>query len=488
VTQSKSGIVVPYSGLADALEAQKKAEGIKWYTPHAGQQAFHQSLAKIRALFGGNRSGKTTGGMAEVALFATHSQRYRKRPKGPIKILCGSESNEYNRDIIVPKLRKFLPQGTIVQEVKIGRGFIDYWLLSDGSTVKFKNYEQDADKWAGDDYDIISLDEEPPYDIWVECKMRTIDRGGEIILTMTPVKGLTFIYTDIWEKRGTTGIDAWLMDMDLNPHLNQKDKELVLAGLTEQERKIRKEGKFVALHGLVYPQFNEAKHVIPGFEIPFGWTRIVTIDPHLRKPTSILWLAVASHDFGRVSKGDWVVYRELRRNGIIPDIATSILVANGRERVSGYLADPALNIKDNITGVNPFDEFANSGISLIPANKHFQSGVYEIRKLLDQTPSGLWIFDTCIGVINEFRHYTFADIEDQGKSYSEKVLKRDDDYMDCLRYGINSGIKPRNEQPPTNYKYSTTGRILGVDNFIRKFHFIQPHRSSSCPTMFWLVI
>jgi hypothetical protein len=100
------------------------------------------------------------------------------------------------------------------------------------------------------------------------------------------------------------------------------------------------------------------------------------------------------------------------------------------------------------------------------ANKKVESGIYEIRKLLDQDPPGLWIFDECIGTINEFRHYSFNDIDtDMTKSYSEKIRKRDDDFMDCLRYAINSGIGPGlpgEERPEKQYIYSRTGRIMGI--------------------------
>jgi hypothetical protein len=294
--------------------------------------------------------------------------------------------------------------------------------------------------------------------------MRTIDLGGEIILGMTPLKGLTWVFTDIWEKKGTTGIEAWLMDMDLNPHLKREDKDLVLAGLTEQEKKIRKEGKFVALHGLVYPTFDEHKHVVEPFEIPAHWRKVIAVDPHLKKPTSVLWVTVAQEQRGNISKGDFVVYRELKRDGIIPDIVASIELASGREKIYVRIADPALNIKDNIQGQNPFDTFAEWGFPLTPANKDYQSGVFAIRELLDQIPSGLHIFNTCPTLIWEFRHFSYTDIDEQGKAYSEKVLKRDDDMLDCLRYVINSGLRPAvsPEARPVYDVDKSTGRIRGV--------------------------
>jgi len=286
-------------------------------------------------------------------------------------------------------------------------------------------------------------------------------------LTMIPVNGMTWVYQDLYEKQGTQGIECFLMGMDLNPHLNKADRDLVLANLTDAEIQIRKEGKFVALHGLVYPKFSEDRVVCKPFDIPREWLKVVSIDPHLKKPTSVLWGALASFPYKGVEKGDWVIFRELKRSGIIPDIAASILVANGKDKVKYYIADPALNIKDNLTGVNVFDEFANQGLPLIPANKHVEAGIHEVRKLLENDNPRLWVFDECISLIWEFKHYSFNDIDaNSNKAYSEKILKRDDDLLDCLRYMVNTGLKPGVSRYNGHVAYdrSPTGRITGVAN------------------------
>lgn len=447
------------------FDRDRKANPLKYYIPHPGQVPFHECDARERWVFGGNRSGKTEAGAAEVV---KDIDRKVRRGQKVGTWWAGAESTEVQREVNQPKLHKYIPENWIKDIKKVQRGIYDYVDLepSPGFSwrINFKNYEQGVDKWAGKDVDGIWFDEEPPQDIYKEALMRTIDRGGRIIGTMTPVSGMTWVYQDIWEKDGQRGIKCFLMDMDDNPHLPDEEKRLVLAGLTEQEKKIRKEGRFVALHGLVYPQFNEQRHTIEPFEVPRDWKTVISVDPHLKKPTSVLWGAVASYDYKNVSKGDWVIFRELRRDGIIPDIVASILVANGRRRIFARIGDPSLNIKDNITGVSPFDEFAAQGFPMIPANKKVEGGIYEVRKLLDEDPPGIHIFSDCIGLIWEFRHYSFSDIEsDMKKPYSEKIRKRDDDYMDCLRYIVNSGFKPTSLGPSRGEPvYSKTGRFMGV--------------------------
>ena len=462
-------IEVEIPAFTGRVSEQRKSEGVKWYAPHEGQLPFHESAAKIRAIFGGNRSGKTEAGGAETAMTATQSQRYRSRPmRKDVKILVGSESNEYNRDIIVPKLRKWIPPSHIIKETRIQRGFLDFWSLKDGGTIKFKNYEQEANKWAGDDYDEIWLDEEPPYDIYKECLLRIIDRGGSIVLTMTPIKGLTWVFTDVWEKNGTNGIECFLMDMDINPYLLQADKDLVLANLTEQEKQIRKEGKFVALQGLIYPKFSDSTHCIDDFEIPLSWRRVVGIDPHLKKATSVIWAAIAPENYGKVKRGDYIIHREARRTGETPDIASMIQIANGPyERIFNYVIDPSKpNVNEEWPGQTILDVYAANGIPAQKANKAVEQGVGAVRTRLTSTPPTLWLFKSCVGCVWEFKHYMYADPVDQaGKPYSEKIFKRNDDYMDCIRYVINTGIGPGRmaDQPiPNQPIYTETGRLKGI--------------------------
>ena len=56
------------------------------------------------------------------------------------------------------------------------------------SVIGFKSVDQGREKFQGASLDYVWFDEEPPLDIYEECKMRVIDRCGEIYGTMTPLK------------------------------------------------------------------------------------------------------------------------------------------------------------------------------------------------------------------------------------------------------------------------------------------------------------
>ena len=84
--------------------------------------------------------------------------------------------------------------------------------------------DQGRDKFQGASLDFVWFDEEPPYDIYQECRMRVLDREGEIFGTMTPLKGLTWVYNQIYLNENQDD-EVWceFMEWADNPYLNPKE-------------------------------------------------------------------------------------------------------------------------------------------------------------------------------------------------------------------------------------------------------------------------
>ena len=61
----------------------------------------------------------------------------------------------------------------------------------ENSILNFKSYDQRREAFQGTEQDVIWLDEEPPMDIYSECLLRTMTTNGSLILTFTPLQGLT---------------------------------------------------------------------------------------------------------------------------------------------------------------------------------------------------------------------------------------------------------------------------------------------------------
>ena len=77
------------------------------------------------------------------------------------------------------------------------------------------------------------------------------------------------------------------------------------------------EGDWSVIEGAFFPEFSEAKHVIPAFEIPSGWLRFRSADWGSARPFSIGWWAVVGDDHrisigihGSLPRGSMVRYRE----------------------------------------------------------------------------------------------------------------------------------------------------------------------------------
>lgn len=95
---------------ASKLKTQAIRPNIYGYRPHDKQVAFHSSPDRGRLYIGGNRSGKTTGGIAEDIYWLTGRHPYRVTPPAPVagRIVSVDFLNGIEK-IIRPELARWLP-------------------------------------------------------------------------------------------------------------------------------------------------------------------------------------------------------------------------------------------------------------------------------------------------------------------------------------------------------------------------------------------
>ena len=151
---------------------------------HQKQMEFHKCLKRNRWVFGGNRTGKTECGAVEAVWFARGNHPYREINK-PMNGWVVSLTGEVQRDVAQAKLLSYLPRNWIEEIVmKKGRsdspenGIIDFITVRSVhgglSTIGFKSCDQGRGKFQGTSQDFIWFDEEPPRDIYDECRMRPV--------------------------------------------------------------------------------------------------------------------------------------------------------------------------------------------------------------------------------------------------------------------------------------------------------------------------
>jgi phage terminase large subunit-like protein len=274
---------------------------------HLKQLAFHQCLKRNRWVFGGNRSGKTECGAVECVYMARGIHPYRQN-RANVSGWVVSLSSQVQRDVAQKKILRYLRRDWIEEIVMLsGRkdapesGVIDFIRVKNVfggiSVIGFKSCDQGREKFQGASLDFVWFDEEPPKDIYTECRMRVMDKQGDIFGTMTPLKGLTFAYTDIFlNKYNDEEIWYEFMEWSDNPYLSSREIERLESGLDGAELQSRRYGRFASAEGLVYPEFDERVHVIEPFALPQEWQSGISIDPGLNNPLAALWFAVDFDD------------------------------------------------------------------------------------------------------------------------------------------------------------------------------------------------
>ena len=419
---------------------------------HRKQIAFHKCMRRNRWVFGGNRSGKTECGAAEAVWLARGTHPYRKNRPDVFGWVV-SVTSQVQRDVAQRKVLAYLRPDWIADVVMLsGRkdnpkyGVIDQIVVKNAfggtSVIGFKSCDQGREKFQGSSLDFVWFDEEPPEEIYRECLMRVVDRRGDIFGTMTPLKGLTFVYDEIFLNRGNNP-EVWyeFMEWADNPFLSKKEIALLETTMNDTELQTRRYGKFAAREGLVYPEFDERVHVIAPFSVPAEWQDAVSIDPGLKNPLSAHWYAV---DYD----GNVYVVAEHYAAGKDVDYHANALHAlsekigwkkDAKGRLSAFI-DPAAGQRTLACQKSVSELFYERGILVNPrVNKDVFSGIERVKSYLNYHNGmpNLYIFACCTNMIREFKSYFWGS--------GDSPEKRDDHAMDELRYYLMS--RPRGPLP-----------------------------------------
>ncbi|MDE6442545.1 MAG: terminase family protein [Clostridia bacterium] len=420
---------------------------------HKKQIAFHKCKKRNRWVFGGNRSGKTECGAVECIWMLRGIHPYRKNRKDVFGWAV-SLSAQVQRDVAQAKILKYLPKSWIADITMLsGRkdspssGVIDQIKIKNVfggiSTLGFKSCDQGREKFQGSSLDFVWFDEEPPHDIYDECLMRVMDKRGDIFGTMTPLKGKTFIYNEIYlNRRNNPEIWHECMTWEDNPYLSKKEAKLLEGALDAGALDARKYGKFSDGAGLVYPEFDESVHVIAPFDIPREWQDNISIDPGLNNPLSAHWYCVDWDGNIYVIAEHFAAGRDIDFHAqAIKDISSKLgWKKDGKGRLHA-LIDSAASQRTLASPKSVCELFYERGIVVdTNVNKDVFSGISRVKSFLKRGngEGDIFIFSNCVNMIEEFRGYSWAN--------GDTPVKRDDHCMDELRYYIMTRPKPPAEQ------------------------------------------
>jgi phage terminase large subunit-like protein len=438
--------------LLQNLERQYKQNPLLAYEPHPKQVEFHASHEQLKAFLGGNRSGKTTAGVLDDLIQAVDRECLPPALAGFKKW----EPPFYCR-IIVPDFTSTL-EGVIFQKLRewgpkdqlVGGAFDKAYdktrrklNFKNGSWMDFLTFEQDLDKFGGAALHRVHYDEEPPSNIRRESTMRLIDYGGDELFTMTPLHGMSWMFDEVWEpwtKGILTEAIVVLVDMDDNPHLDERTKLRALAGLTREEREARKSGRFVHFAGMIYDDFSRNKHVIPERPIPDDVRVYVGIDPGIRHMAAVVWCYLTAED-------KMVVFDELALQGhTVGQVAEAIKLTNMKHGAQKhdktpltpdwYVIDPSARNIMHQTGRSDQMEFVDHGIVTILGQNSVTAGINRVKERIQA--DRFYVMANCQNVIDQFRKYRWATPTRTENDAAEKPVKSDDHLLDAIRYVVAS--------------------------------------------------
>jgi len=459
------------------LEHRRKVNPLSFYQHLPApslQGAFHNDPSRTKCLFGANRAGKTEEA-AEYSIVKALA-----KPKQ--RIWACAETFSDSVSIQQRKVWEIVPKHQIAYgSYDDINGFPNRKLkLKNGSLIVFKSYDQGSESFAQDDIDLIWNDEEPPYNIYKEQRMRLIDRNGEMIITMTSVKGVTDLIADIFEdcdviqlrhsdilnedlpviaeKNGIKFYMLWSID---NPFIDQDRLRHELKFMTRDEIKSRGHGIPVNLSGKIYPAFSKNVHVIPFEQAPLSNVQLYHIlDPHDRKPWAMKWIILhktgtaycvdeyPNRDFNEMTS-DAKTYQQYV--DLIHEKEDALYDIYGKE-VFKRIIDPNFGSKtirlaekvDERAHTTPKEELEKRGLKFHDGLDSLEDGHLKVREMLHYeikdgeivVQPNYFITDNCFNSIKHLSRYSRKDITTADGDVKDKVKVQEKykDFCDLDRY------------------------------------------------------
>ncbi len=443
---------------------------------HTKQMAFHKCMKRNRWVFGGNRSGKTECGAVETVWLARGIHPFRQN-KNHIDCWCVSLSRDVQREVAQKKVLSYLDKSWIDKIVMTSGsraspeyGVIDTIVVRNvfggTSTIGFKSCEAGREKFQGASLDFVWFDEEPPRDIYEECRMRVIDREGHVFGTMTPLKGLTWVYDEIYLNCHNSD-EVWceFMEWADNPYLSQKEIKQLAESMSDDTLESRRYGRFSACGGLVYAEFDPSAHVIEPFAVPPDWQDKLSIDPGLNNPLSCHWYCRDFDGNVYVVAEHYAAKHDVAWHGEkIAEICERLGWHKNRFGAVEALMDSAANQR-TLSGQRSVAElFCEQGLDVnTRVNKDVYTGINKVKQLLKVQADGrprLFIFANCVNMIREIKGYMWGD--------NDSPVKRDDHAMDELRYYVASLAPQQTERETLSAvqrdKRRLARRLCGMKN------------------------
>lgn len=218
------------------------------------QLAVHKDKKRKRVALGGNRSGKSRVGATECIWAATGTHPFREWSL-PMNIWAVGVDFPTLRDGIKKEyFDRLLPRGEyryyvgdMIYEITKGKGR--------GSIIGLKSCDSGREKFQSVTRDLIWMDEEPPEEVFNECLARILDCNGDMLLTYTPLQGMSWSYRRLFlNEPGDPEVSIHRFRTIDNPLFKSAEEakqriSTTYSGVSAAELEARLEGMFIPLAG-----------------------------------------------------------------------------------------------------------------------------------------------------------------------------------------------------------------------------------------------
>jgi len=465
--------------ILDAIEENRRRDSfIRYWTPDASddqRRIFERWSpdAKVVLVRGGNRSGKSEAGAPIAVAWALGLDYFRDEPAWewvrhlpipppPNNVwVVGLDFPTVKNVLWYEKLFNgkdhpgFLPRGSEGEATIKKLSESDFQVyFKNGSVITCKSADSGREKFQGASVDLVWIDEEPDADIYEECRQRTADCAGKILVTVTPLVDIASGVREPWvfdlyeqAAKGSTEVQSFTLSVLNNKYVPEDEKRRLReywAGKADERARLY--GEFVRRSGLVYDQWTPKKHQIVPVQLPRDWKRVACIDPAPTGPTACLWAAFDPN-------GNMYLYREYyERNLVVSEHAKNIIVRNGADRIDLWLIDPKGGSQRNAETHKTIAQlYRECGIPVREAHLPEDFGLNAAREYINATTTlaarhpWVKVFNTLTTFAWEITHYVW-DFYHAGPlkgTSKDKPRKRHDHLMNCFQYLAGHRFKAR---------------------------------------------
>jgi hypothetical protein len=257
---------------------------------------------------------------------------------------------------------------------------------------------------------------------WEALQRRLSLSGGRVLGGTTPYN-LGWLKTQIFDKwrGGDPDIQVVQFKSTMNPSFPVAEYERARRTLPAWKFEMFYNGNFSRPAGMIYEDFSQL-HILPAFDIPADWARYLGVD-FGAVHTAKIW--IAQDPKSKI----FYLYREaLEGNKTTAEQVASV------KQYSEYNLRAWGGAKSE---TQPRMDWGAAGLHISePPVWEVESGINRVIALLKEKK--LFVFDTCIGIIDEFGTYS-RELDANGQSTEKIKDKATYHRLDALRY-VASGI------------------------------------------------